>query len=110
MVLIAKKDTYAIESVGGGVDVRRRVVAGQEVAPWWEIDADAVEEVDPAGTGLAFYQSEQITMRVDMDDQGDIVPTEPAVPPGEGEEEGEEGSSPHAAPHASHARARSKRE
>jgi hypothetical protein len=92
MVLIAKQTTYAVESVGGGVDVRRRVVAGQQVPDWWEIDKDAVEEVDVA-SGIAPYQP-QITMRVDMDAQGDIAPVEGGGQPGA--EEAEEAEPHHA--------------
>lgn len=37
MVEIAKKDTYALEDIGGGVKVRRRVMAGTKVPDHYEV-------------------------------------------------------------------------
>ena len=44
MVQIARRDTYGIEDLGGGVRVRRRIVAGTPVPEHYEVDPGDVEE------------------------------------------------------------------
>jgi hypothetical protein len=55
MVRIAKKDTYATEDVGGGVEVRRRVFAGQRVPESFDVESGDVEEIDSTPSGLRFH-------------------------------------------------------
>jgi hypothetical protein len=53
MARVATKNTYGIETIGG-VEVRRLVKAGDPVPDHYEVDGDAVREVDqgssPAGS------------------------------------------------------------
>ena len=44
MARIARRDTYGIENIGGGISLRRRVVAGTVVPRHYEVDAEDVEE------------------------------------------------------------------
>lgn len=68
MVRIAKKDTYATEDVGGGVEVRRQIFAGQPVPEIYDIDPGDVEEQESSGPGLRFHDAvEQPTTIADGD-------------------------------------------
>jgi hypothetical protein len=47
MVRIARRDTYGLEDMGGGVKVRRRIFAGKPIPDHLEVESGAFEgEVD----------------------------------------------------------------
>jgi hypothetical protein len=68
MVRIAKNDTYGLEPVAGGVELRRRVVAGQPIPDGYVLPDDAdFDEVDIAEGTVKTYDPDQITHRADVD-------------------------------------------
>jgi hypothetical protein len=68
MVRIAKKDTYGMEPVAGGVEVRRRVVAGQPIPDDYVLDEGAeYDEVVIAAGSVRVYAPEQVTQRADVE-------------------------------------------
>jgi hypothetical protein len=46
MVRIARRDTYGLEDVGGGVKVRRRIFAGRPIPDHLDVAGDALEDTE----------------------------------------------------------------
>lgn len=67
MVRIAKEDTYATEDVGGGVTVRRRIVAGQKIPDSYDVEGKT-DELDEQPGGLKHYDPDMIEQRVSAAD------------------------------------------
>jgi len=63
MVQIVKADTYAIEDVGGGVEVRRKVFAGARVPDNWNVEGKTEKLDEP--DRITGYPSERIEQRVE---------------------------------------------
>ena len=74
MVKIAKEDTYAMEPVGGGVEVRRIVKAGQLVPDHYQIEGDFDEAEARPLTGYGGHviaQPGESGAPADTDDEAD---------------------------------------
>jgi hypothetical protein len=59
----ATKNTYAIEHLGDGIDVRRLVVAGQDVPDHFELEDEGAVEDKEVPVALASYSEGQIADR-----------------------------------------------
>lgn len=86
MARVAKQDTYGMEDVGGGVEVRRRIVAGQKIPDQYVVDDADVQEIDEGVAGIRTYGSRVLTEAKedppapeanDDDDDDDEAPAEP---------------------------------
>ena len=62
MVQIVKADTYAVEDVGGGVEVRRKVFAGGRVPDHWNVDGKT--ETPDEADRITGYSPDLIEQRV----------------------------------------------
>jgi hypothetical protein len=69
MARIARRTTYAYENLGDGIEIRRRVIAGQQVPDHYRIEGEDVDQVDEIKVS-AGYKPEQITSRVVVDKAG----------------------------------------
>jgi hypothetical protein len=85
MVRIAKKDTYAMEDVGGGVEVRRMVFAGQRVPETFDVEAGDVEEIEESPSGLRFREAIENPVTLDEGDPepSDEEPDKVTIPDGD---------------------------